>query len=95
MSSSFKRKPHFIDGAKYPLTTDAVATPPVPCDFNIGERVTFTNDNGVEFRDQLITGFSPEVMNGRFVYLDFDCWWFAVKPSNLSRSAACTSNSSH
>lgn len=93
MSSSFPRKPHFIHGATYPLPIDAEATPPVPCDYKIGERVTFTNDNGVVFPDQRITGFSPDILNGRFVYLDFDCWWFPVKPANLSRPSATSKSS--
>lgn len=81
---TFKHQPHFVSGAQYHLAPDAQRTPPVPCDFKLGDKVTFTNDNGVSFKDHLVTGFSPTVEgNGRFVYLDFDCWWFSVKPDNL------------
>jgi len=83
---TFKHQPHFVSGAQYYLAPDALRTPPVPCDFRLGDRVTFTNDNGVSFNGHRVTGFSPTVEgDGRFIYLDFDCWWFPVKPENLQR----------
>lgn len=69
--TTFKHKPHFVDGAKHHLTPDAQETPPVPCDFKLGDKVTFTNDNGIAFHGHVVTGFSPTVEGGgRFVYLD-------------------------
>lgn len=87
---AFKEKPHFDLGYvhKYPLTVDAQLTAPVDCAFNVGDLVTFTNDNGVKFTDKRITGFSTTVDYGRFVYLDFDCWWFAVDPKELTLQVA-------
>lgn len=73
---------------KYPLATDLQNTPPVPCEFKVGDVVTFTNDYGVKFHDKVVTGFAPSVENGRFVYLDKDAWWFPVNPSQLSRAEA-------
>ena len=86
MQTAFAGKRHLIEGMKYPLAKDALSTPPLPCEFNIGDMVTFTNDNGVQFHGRVVAGFSPEVENGRFVYLDQDAWWFPVAPTNLSRS---------
>lgn len=45
--------------------------------------MAFTNDYGVTFRNRVVTGFSPTIENGRFVYLDFDCWWFPVRPDSI------------
>jgi hypothetical protein len=84
--TTFKHKPHFVDGAKHHLTPDAQETPPVPCDFKLGDKVTFTNDNGIAFHGHVVTGFSPTVEGGgRFVYLDKDSWWFPVRPENLTK----------
>lgn len=89
--TSFKHKPHFVQGAKYHLTPDAQREPPIECEFRIGDTVTFTNDYGVIFRDHIVTGFSPTVEGeGRFVYLDKDSWWFPVNPLNLSRQSPKT-----
>ena len=80
---AFEAKTHFIAGAKYPLAKDAQASPPLPCEHKVGDRVAFTNDYGVTFHNQVVTGFSPTIENGRFVYLDFDCWWFPVRPDSI------------
>lgn len=74
------QKQHFVDGARYPLPADALREPPVPCDLKVGDLVTFVNDYGVEFSDRLVTGFSPTVDYGRFVYFDHDAWWFSDCP---------------
>lgn len=86
MSKPFSSRPHFIQGMQYPLAEDAQETPPVPCEFKIGDSVTFTNDYGVVFENEIVTGFSPTVENGRFVYFDNAAWWFPVRPANLARS---------
>lgn len=80
-------KKHFIEGMRNPLAQDAQETPPVPCEFAVGDRVTFTNDNGVQFFNRVVTGFSPTVDGGRFVYFDNDAWWFSVNPSNLTKQS--------
>jgi hypothetical protein len=88
---AFASRPHLVPGArKYPLAQDAQAETPVPCDFKLGEKVTYTNCNGVEFFDKVITGFAPSVTNRRFVYLDKDSWWFPVDPAHLSRPVSVT-----
>lgn len=81
----FANKPHFIEGMKYPLSPDAQLAPPLPCEFKVGDKVTFTNDYGVEFHDKTVTGFASTVEYGRFVFLDIDSWWFPVRPENLTK----------
>ncbi|WP_371436300.1 hypothetical protein [Polaromonas sp.] len=78
-------KDHFIKGMRYPLAVDAQATSPVPCEFKVGDLVTFTNDYGVVFPDMIVTGFSPTVEHGRFVYFDASAWWFPVSPASLKK----------
>jgi len=51
----------------------------------VGDRVTFTNDNGVIFRGHTVLGFDLIPDNGRFIYLDYDCYWFAAKEMNLKK----------
>lgn len=80
----FSSQPHFIEGTRYPLTIGAQKEPPVPCDFKIGDSVTFTNDYGVAFYNRKVTGFSDTIEYGRFVYLDQDAWWFAVAQASLT-----------
>lgn len=81
---TFAHKTHFVRGTRHPLAPDAQQTPPVPCDFKLGDKVTFTNDNGVAFAGLAVTGFGPAVEgNGRFVYLDKESYWFPVQPESL------------
>lgn len=57
---------------------------PIPTDFQIGDVVIFTNDQGVVFdRGYKVIGFSSEPLGERFIHLDFDCWWFPVRPDML------------
>lgn len=74
-------RPHFIEGTKWPLAVDAQMTPPIPCLLRVGDAVKFTN--GAEFSG-LITGFSPDVSYGRFVYWDNSAWWFAARPDEFT-----------
>lgn len=80
-------KDHFIEGMRHPLAQDAQKTPPVPCEFAVGDRVTFTNDYGVQFFNRVVTGFSPAVEGGRFIYFDNDAWWFPISPANLAKQS--------
>lgn len=65
--------------------------PPIPCDFEIGDQVTYTNDYGVEFEGLEVIGFAEEIdfyagRYQRFVYLDtgiFGAYWFPHSPSEL------------
>lgn len=78
-------KDHFVGGVRYPLAADAVLIPPVQCHVQVGDMVTFTNGYGIAFHDQIVTGFSPTVEGGRFVYFDNAAWWFPVKPSRMTK----------
>ncbi len=72
---------------KYPVPKDAVQVPPVPCDFQVGDLVTFTNEYGVSFTGLTVVGFTPEIdshLPDRFIYLDTSCWWFPKKADQLT-----------
>ncbi|MBV7542013.1 hypothetical protein [Acidovorax sp. sic0104] len=81
---AFQGKPHFISGPRNPLAKDAVIDPPIPCHVAVGDIVTYTNDFGVAFHERLVTGFSPTITHGRFVYFDSDSWWFPARPESLT-----------
>lgn len=65
--------------------TDAITmhmTPPVPCDFQVGDVVRYTNDNGAQF-ELTVKGFTEEVTSwGAFIYIFNDCYWYPAKPEN-------------
>lgn len=65
---------------------DMCSDPPAGCDWRVGDLVKFTNDYGVEFGPYTIQGFTlpGDELNGRVVYLDYDCYWFPTKPSSLT-----------
>ncbi len=57
---------------------------PVPCDLKVGDKVTFTNDNGVSFSNLTVIGFADDdSFYNRFIHLDSDCYWFPVKLESL------------
>lgn len=68
-------------------------TPPVPCGFKVGDRVTFKNDYGVTFERHLVIGFretdgvAENYLPGKFIYVDLDCWWCPLEPSSLTLEA--------
>jgi hypothetical protein len=81
--TSRTHRPHFIRNTKWPLAVDAQMESPIQCSLKVGDKVKFTNDYGVKF-DGVITGFSPEVSYGRFVYWDNSAWWFPVDPAQMT-----------
>lgn len=67
--------------------------PPVECQFSVGDKVTFTNDYGVSFPGKTVIGFADDdELNGRFIHLDVDCWWFPMKPVNLTLEESASGN---
>lgn len=59
-------------------------TPPVECDFKVGDTVIFTNDYKVSFSDLTVIGFADDdLLGGRFIYLDKDSYWFPCAPASL------------
>ncbi|REC40933.1 hypothetical protein [Chryseobacterium sp. 5_R23647] len=55
-------------------------------DFKIGDIVTFTNEYGIQFENIEILGFTnDESLQERIVYLDFSCYWFPVKLSEIKK----------
>jgi len=51
-----------IHGAPQPknVPSDMVDVPPIPCEFSVGDVVTYTNDYGVKFRAR-VRGFKREL----------------------------------
>ena len=63
------------------------AVPPVPCVYEVGDTVTFTNDYGIEFTGIKVVGFAREIdpdwRPESFIYLDWDCYWFPVSATHI------------
>lgn len=54
--------------------------------FKIGQKVTFTNEAGVIFKNLEILGFvepNPDFLPERCVHLKKDAWWFPLKLSEI------------
>jgi len=53
----------------------------------IGDKLTYTNDNGVVFPGKTVTGFCDwdwgHFKNDGYVFIDTDCYWMPVSPANL------------
>lgn len=80
-------KPIHGEPAPFHVRQDLAATPPVPCDFKLGDRVIFTNDYGVKF-ERTVRAFSKELRPcnwGKFIYIfeDNSSWWSPVGPESL------------
>ena len=66
------------------VPNDFRCSPPVPCSFNVGDKVTFVNDYGVKFPGKTVRGFTEKVTTwGAFIYIDSLSWWCPVKPDEL------------
>lgn len=65
------------------LVASLETEPPIPCKFKVGQKVMFKNDAGIVFGPYRVTGFDKEA-NRRFIYLDWDSYWFATSPENLT-----------
>jgi hypothetical protein len=54
----------------------------------VGDVVTFTNMNGVTFRNQIVLGFDKEITNGRFIFTAErkkpEAYWFSSSLESLS-----------
>ena len=59
---------------------------PLNSGLKIGDKVTFTNDFGVVFKNHKVLGFTNSHLlfqYGRCVYLDLDCYWMPIAPKNI------------
>lgn len=69
------------------VKSELAAVPPVPCDFKVGDTVTFTNDYGLVFTGIKVIGFSREIdpdwRPESFIYLDWASYWFPTCPAKL------------
>lgn len=61
-------------------------TPPVLCEFKVGDSVTFTSEYGVSFPGRIVIGFAADTsFNGRFIHLNGNTpYWFPVRPDQLN-----------
>ncbi|SPU49864.1 hypothetical protein [Bordetella trematum] len=67
--------------------------PPFPCDLQIGDRVTFTNEYGVSFAGMRVIGFAKDdSFYGRFIHLAGPehpgAYWFPHSRQELTKDAA-------
>jgi hypothetical protein len=76
-----------VDAKRKAFYATLESVPPVPCDFSIGDQVTFTNEYGVSFSGNTVVGFSKEPFHGRFIHLDNDCYWFPKAPESLKKES--------
>lgn len=59
--------------------------------FEVGDRVTFTNDYGVVFEGKTVTEIEMNPVRGVTYYITpTDTPWFAVNERNLARAEAVT-----
>ncbi len=59
--------------------------PARPPRFNVGNRVTFTNDQGVVFPGKTITEIVIDLGQWLYRYAPTDCPWFAVREDQLTQ----------
>lgn len=54
---------------------------------SVGDRVTFTNDNGVVFPGHTVLAIdaNEDGFYGRRFFLDYDCYWFPSHVNNLTK----------
>jgi hypothetical protein len=59
---------------------------PDGCPFNVGDMVTFTNENGVVFEHHKVVGFTlpGDDLHGRNVYINVDCYWMPMSVDSLT-----------
>lgn len=61
-------------------------TPPIDCEFSVGDNVTFTNEYGVVFEGHKVIGFAEDdSFYGRFIHIDTDSYWFPHTPEELTK----------
>jgi hypothetical protein len=68
------------------FSENVMSESPIPCDFKVGDIVKFTNEFELEFGPYRVIGFCRpvDVLYGRFIYIDYDCYWFPTEPESLS-----------
>jgi hypothetical protein len=72
------------------IISQALKTPHelAPTDLRVGDKVTFTNHNGVSFSGLTVIGFAnPSELYGKSVYLDYDCYWYPATLASLTLEA--------
>jgi hypothetical protein len=65
------------------------AHPPLGCDFQVGDIVTFTNDAGIVFNNNLVTGFNHS-QPLRPVHTAGEAYWFGHREDSLKKADSYT-----
>lgn len=60
------------------------------CHFKAGDKVTFTNAAGVEFKGRTILGFSELTKWGQCIHLDTESWWVPHSPEEIKLEQGAT-----
>lgn len=74
---------------KNKFISELLETPPVKCEFYVGQLVDFTNYYGICFKGMRIIGFSEpqyDMTGNPFIYLNDSCYWFPTSPERLKAS---------
>lgn len=63
---------------------DFTTEPPEGCPFVVGQKVMFTNDQGVKSGPFRVYGFDTDPRYGRDVYITTDCYWMPKRAKSLN-----------
>ena len=75
---NLRHKEHFLIWAK----NHKVLSESKDTSLKVGDKVTFTNQNGCTFYNHEVLGFC-ELWEGRCINIDKDSYWFPVKQCEL------------
>ncbi|MDR0688517.1 MAG: hypothetical protein LBF55_07555 [Prevotellaceae bacterium] len=78
-----ENKGYFLD-----KLSDVQGAPDV--DISVGQLVDYTSGNGVVHPSFEVLAFSKPTSYGGCVYLNFDCYWFPVRPERLKPAKPAT-----
>lgn len=87
-SETMQRYQEHLDQQQKDFISNLLTEPPVPCQFKVGDSVTFTNEFGVSFENRTVVGFAndPNDSYGRFIHLADDAYWFPKSPESLQKT---------
>jgi hypothetical protein len=77
-----------VEAGRAEFVANLKTDPHIACDFKVGDKVTFTNEYGVVFPNHVVVGFAnhEQMLNGRFIFIDSDAYWFPKNPDQLKKS---------
>lgn len=97
MTATSASTPKPVHGATVPIwkKLDLLEHSPVPCDFAVGDKVTYTNDAGLKFPMEIVGFSGPHGhLRGGFIHLkradrdslDGVAWWVPHTESEIKRT---------